>query len=375
MLKPTLAGRRSIFALLAPLFVAVAVAGCGGAEEGGADGSAPQESAAELEARARGIHERVITIDTHDDIPFNFATPGEMDPGERGNRQVDLPKMREGGLDVAFFVVYVGQPRGEGGGLDDAGYARALEQAMQKFEGIHRLAEEMHPDEIGFAAGPDDVERLHAEGKLAAAIGIENGYPMGEDLSLIAKFKELGAGYMSITHNGHNQLGDSQTPGWYATEEEPDRALHGGLSELGRQAVAEMNRQGIMVDISHAGRQTDARRVAGLRGASHGLPLERLGAARPRSQSRRPAAQGAEGQRWGHPDRRLRLLREGPRRAQRRHPGGARGARGCLPSVAGGVAAADAARRRSYPRRSGRHAPRRRPSWSGAWSTSTPGTR
>jgi microsomal dipeptidase-like Zn-dependent dipeptidase len=114
----------------------------------------------------------------------------------------------------------------------------------------------MHPEEIGLATSADDVERLVAEGKLVAAIGVENGYPMGEDLSLIARFKELGAGYMGITHNGHNQLGDSQTPGWYESDDDPERALHGGLSELGRQAVAEMNRQGIMVDVSHAGRQT-----------------------------------------------------------------------------------------------------------------------
>jgi membrane dipeptidase len=230
---------------------------CGRGAEAPAGDTPATESEADLVARARGIHEQVITIDTHDDIPGNFATPGVMDPGERSEtRQVDLPKMREGGLDVAFFVVYVGQPRSANGGLDAEGYAAALEAAMQKFNGIHRLAEEMYPDEIGLATSAEDVERLVAEGKLVAAIGVENGYPMGEDLSLIARFKELGAGYMGITHNGHNQLGDSQTPGWYVTDDEPDRPLHGGLSELGRRAIAEMNRQGIMVDISHAGRQT-----------------------------------------------------------------------------------------------------------------------
>jgi microsomal dipeptidase-like Zn-dependent dipeptidase len=229
------------------LLATVMLVACGGAEAPVEEPTAP-ETEAELMARARAIHERVITLDTHVDIPENFATPGEDDPGMLTDRKVDLPKMREGGLDGVFFVVYVGQPRAEDWGLNEEGYAQAYEAAIQKFHGIHRLTEEMHPDEIGLATSADDVERLAAEGKLIAAIGVENGYSMGEDLSRIAEFKELGAGYMGITHTGHNQLGDSHSPA--------DQPLHGGLSELGRQAVAEMNRQGIMVDVSHAGRQT-----------------------------------------------------------------------------------------------------------------------
>lgn len=232
----------------------IAVSACTGAAPP-ADDTA-EETPAELEARARGIHERVLTADTHKDISGNFAptdgSEGE-DPGVRGGRKVDLPQMREGGLDMAFFVVYVGQGQGN---LTDEGYSNALGQAMAKFDGIHRMTDELYGDQIGLATSADEAERIAAEGKLVAAIGIENGYPMGEDTALIARFKELGAGYMGITHNGHNQLGDSNTAGWYATEDEPERALHGGLSELGRQAVAEMNRQGIMVDISHAGKQT-----------------------------------------------------------------------------------------------------------------------
>ena len=235
------------------LLVVLVVAACAGGS------TEDTESPEELEARALEIHQRVVTLDTHKDISSNFTptdgSEGE-DPGVNGGRQVDLLTMREGGLDVVFFVVYVGQPRAEGGGLDEEGYEQALEAAMAKFDGIHRMTDEVYPDQIGLAGDPDDVERLLAEGKLVAAIGIENGWPMGEDLSLIERFAELGAGYMSITHNGHNQLGDSQSAGWYATDDEPDRALHGGLSELGRQAVAEMNKWGIMVDISHAGRQT-----------------------------------------------------------------------------------------------------------------------
>lgn len=201
---------------------------------------APAPADAALVAKARAIHERVITIDTHDDIPFNFATP-EVDPGVRGPRQVDLPKMREGGLDVAFFVVYVGQ-----GPRTPDGYEKAKADALTKFEAIHRLTEKMYPDQIQLASTPDDVERIVKSGKLAAVIGIENGYPIGKDLSLVKRFYDLGGRYMTLAHGGHNDIADSATP----RPNEPE-AEHNGLSAFGRQVVAEMNRVGMMVDISH----------------------------------------------------------------------------------------------------------------------------
>jgi membrane dipeptidase len=214
------------------------------------------ETPEELTARAQTIHERVLTADTHKDISGNFApsdgSEGE-DPNVQAGRQVDLPQMREGGLDLAFFIVYVGQGQGN---LTDEGYTNALGAAMRKFEGIRRMTDELYGDQIGLATSASEAEQIAAEGKLVAAIGIENGYPMGDDIGLIARFKELGAGYMGITHNGHNQLGDSNTAGWYGTSEEPQRSMSGGLSELGVEAVAEMNRQGIMIDISHAGKET-----------------------------------------------------------------------------------------------------------------------
>ncbi len=196
---------------------------------------------ADLDAVARGIHERAITIDTHDDIPANFAT-SEVDPGVRGDRQVDLPKMREGGLDVAFFVVFVGQ-----GENDNEGFAGAYEQAMSKFAAIRRMTEEMHPDTIELAASPDDVERIVGAGKLAAAIGIENGYPVGEDLANLARFKELGGGYFGLVHDGHNQIADSTNP----RDGEPAE-LYGGVSDYGAEVIAEVNRVGMMIDVSHA---------------------------------------------------------------------------------------------------------------------------
>ena len=195
----------------------------------------------DFEAIARGIHERVITIDTHDDIPFNFAT-AEVDPGIRGDRQVDLPRMREGGLDVAFFIVFVGQ-----GDNSAEGYAGAYEQAMIKFDAIHRMTEEMHPDSIELAVSADDVERIVGEGRLVAAIGIENGWSIGEDLSNIARFHQLGGGYFGLVHNGHNQIADSTNPGGGEPAE-----LYGGVSDYGAEVIAELNRVGMMIDVSHA---------------------------------------------------------------------------------------------------------------------------
>lgn len=201
----------------------------------------------EIVAHATELHRSVITIDTHDDIPDNFATE-EVDPGVRDGRQVTLPKMREGGLDVAFFVVYVGQ-----GPRTPEGYERAKTNAITKFDAIHRMAEEMYPDEIELAYTPDDVQRINGTGKLTAVICIENGYVIGRDLSLLETYYALGARYMTLTHGGHNDIGDSSTP----SERLGDAAEeHGGLSEFGRQVVAEMNRLGIMVDVSHVSRNT-----------------------------------------------------------------------------------------------------------------------
>jgi membrane dipeptidase len=192
-------------------------------------------------AVARAIHDRVITLDTHVDIPNNYAT-AERDPGVRGTAQVDLVKMREGGLDAAFFIVYVGQ-----GPRTPEGNQRAKDAAMNKFTAIHRMAEQMHPDRIAIAYRADDVTRIARSGKLVAAIGIENGYVIGNDLSLIKTYFDLGGRYMTLTHNGHNDIGDSNTP---ATPE------HNGLSPFGEQVVREMNRVGMMVDVSHVGKKT-----------------------------------------------------------------------------------------------------------------------
>ncbi len=198
-------------------------------------------------AEARAIHDRIITIDTHVDIPFNFATD-EVDPGERGRFQNDLPKMREGGLDAAFFIAYHGQ-----GERTPEVTAQAWERVMQKYDGVRRMAYEMYPDEIEFAYTADDVERIHGEGKLVALIGKENLWPIGDDLSKIEEIFDMGGRYISVTHNGHNQFGDAAVERADLGDDGPE---WGGLSPLGEEAIDEMNRLGIMVDISHLGRET-----------------------------------------------------------------------------------------------------------------------
>ena len=201
--------------------------------------TAPED---QLVERARGIHERVLTIDTHDDIPFSFATP-EVDPGVRGDRQVDLPKMREGGLDVGFFIVYVGQTA-----RTPENYAQARADAMTKFDAIHRMTDEMYPAEIELAYSSDDVARIASSGKLVAAIGIENGYVIGTDLSLLETYHELGARYITLAHGGHNDIADSSTPREALGDGDSE---HDGVSPFGEEVIAEMNRLGIMVDVSH----------------------------------------------------------------------------------------------------------------------------
>ena len=233
---------RKILRFSALLLVSVVAWAC----SGGTNQSevAPEPTEQEIVELARGIHERALTIDTHDDIPFNFATE-EVDPGVRGDRKVDLPKMREGLLDVGFFIVFVGQTE-----RTVENYEQAKADAMTKFEAIHRMTEEMYPDEIELAYTADDVERIHASGKLVAMIGIENGYVIGQDVSLLEKYHELGARYITLAHGGHNDIADSATP----RESEPE-SEHDGLSEFGEEVVAEMNRLGIMVDVSHIAKQ------------------------------------------------------------------------------------------------------------------------
>ncbi len=200
-----------------------------------------QDDAA-LVARARAIHDRVMTLDTHVDIsPAAFRKDTLNYVTGIARNQVDIPKMEAGGLDAAFLIVYVGQART----IDSASMADAYRQAMEKFAAVHRLTDTLAPTRVGFARTADDARRIYASGRKVIFIGIENGFPVGTDLSRIKQFADLGGRYLSLAHNGHSQLSDSNTG------ERDGVWLHNGLSPLGRQAIAELNRWGIMIDISH----------------------------------------------------------------------------------------------------------------------------
>jgi membrane dipeptidase len=202
-----------------------------------------------LEEKARRIHESVITIDTHDDINVaNFTD--SINYTQRLNTQVNLPKMDEGQLDVAWLIVYTGQ-----GELTAEGYTSAEANAMSKFDAIHRLVEEYAPDQIGLATSSDEVRSLIAEGKKVAMIGVENAYPIGEDLGNFELYRDKGARYVSLSHNGHSQFSDSNTG-------EADGFLHEGLSELGKEAIVEMNRVGMMIDVSHPSKEAMRQMIA-----------------------------------------------------------------------------------------------------------------
>ena len=206
----------------------------------------PTSGEAELVRRARAIHERVITLDTHNDIePENFT--GAKNYTQRLDTQVNLPKMIEGGLDASFFIVYVGQPnpKQEPDSLSPAGYDRAYKQAAAKFEAVHRLTEQIAPDKIGLALTADDVRRIAASGRKVALIGVENGYAIGEDLRRVKEFYDRGGRYMSLAHNGNNQLSDSNTG------ERDGYTWKNGISPMGERVIAEMNRLGMMIDVSH----------------------------------------------------------------------------------------------------------------------------
>src|SRR3954469_8490588 len=188
----------------------------------------------------RAAHQRMIVLDTHLDIPERWDD-GEWDFGVRHEHgedgsQVDLPRMDEGGLDGGFLVIYTPQ-----GALTPEGYREARDAALVRAAAIRRVLGE-NRGRIGLALTPDDALRLTRAGRHFGFISMENSWPLGEDLSLLNTFYRLGVRLAGPGHFRNNQLGDSAThpPRW------------NGLSPLGRQWVAEMNRLGILIDASHS---------------------------------------------------------------------------------------------------------------------------
>ena len=207
-----------------------------------AGGAAAQDM---TEAEMREIHDRIFTLDTHIDIGTGYATPA-LDPGQMTRAQVTLPGMRIGGLDSGFFIVYVGQDE-----LTEEGLADMREAAEVKYRGIERMLR-AYPEQIGMAVTADEAEAIYDEGRLVALIGMENASPLGNSVEDVPMWADRGVRYMSITHFGNNQFGDSSNPRDTLGDPEEDE----GLTDLGRELVTALNDNGIMVDISHVGKRT-----------------------------------------------------------------------------------------------------------------------
>jgi membrane dipeptidase len=197
------------------------------------------------EAEAKALHARVLTLDTHVDIGRGYATE-TLDPGRFTRAQVDLPKMRAGGLDAMFLIVFTGQ-----GARDPEGYAKAAASAEDSYRAISR-AIDAYPDQIALARSADEVEAIHASGRKVALIGMENAYPLGQSVDAVPLWAQRGVRYVGLTHMGHNQFGGSSNPNPALGDSEDDA----GLTELGRALVQALNDNAILVDVSHVGKRS-----------------------------------------------------------------------------------------------------------------------
>ena len=182
------------------------------------------------------IHAATLCLDTHVDIRW----PNPPDPLAEGTQRVDFPKMAKGGLNAVVFIAYVGQGR-----RDAAGHAEAAARAEAMLQHIRARADGAARR---FCATPDELEACFAAGAHGVLSAVENGYAMGHDLGAPARWRALGACYLTLTHDGHNDLSDSARP-QSRLGDAPEE--HGGLSPLGREAIGALNAAGMLVDVSH----------------------------------------------------------------------------------------------------------------------------
>jgi membrane dipeptidase len=190
-----------------------------------------------ISEKADKIHARILTVDTHCDTPLDLLR-SDFDLGVRHDEGcVDFPRMKEGGLDAEFFAVFIGQ-----GPRNDSMYSKNHKRALSIFDAIHKNVEKNNSmAEIAYTS--DDAYRLKKSGKISAFIGVENGYPLGKEISRIGEYYNLGARYITLSHSRNNDICDSST--------DPAGPEHDGLSLFGEEVVKEMNRLGMLIDISH----------------------------------------------------------------------------------------------------------------------------
>jgi membrane dipeptidase len=192
------------------------------------------------EKKVQRIHDRCLTVDTHCDTPMQMIKPGFniRDEHQAPKSRVDLPRMKSGGLDAMFFAAFTGQkPRTE------ENYAKAYSIANQMIDSLHSMVRD-NSDLATLALRADDLARIEKTGKRAVYIGIENGFPIAKDITRVEEYYKKGVRYITLCHSYHNDICDS------SSDAKP--AEHSGVSEFGKQVIAEMNRLGMMVDVSHA---------------------------------------------------------------------------------------------------------------------------
>jgi membrane dipeptidase len=186
--------------------------------------------------KARDLHFSSIVIDTHDDTTQRLLDP-KFDLGLRHtDGSVDIPRMREGGLDAIFFSIYV--PGSIAG-------PRAVQLALEQIEAVRRQVT-LHPNDLALATTAAEVRNAFAAHKIAVLMGVEGGHMINDDLKNVDKFASLGVRYMTLTHMLNTDWADSST----------DKPVHNGLTDFGKQVVVEMNRVGMMVDVSHIADKT-----------------------------------------------------------------------------------------------------------------------
>lgn len=204
--------------------VLLLVAGCGSDDE-------------KAEKKAEKLHKIMMTVDTHCDTPMRMTRSG-FDLGKWNEKGcVDFPRMKKGGLSAEFFAVFIGQ-----GPRNQQAYDKEHLDAVTVFDSIHKNVER-NSAMAGLALSPDDAENLFNQGRISAFIGLENGYPIGLDISRVEEYYNLGARYITLCHSFNNDICDSST--------DPAGPEHHGLSPFGVSVVEEMNRLGMMVDVSH----------------------------------------------------------------------------------------------------------------------------
>jgi membrane dipeptidase len=229
----------------------LAVSACSPAEKT-APVSAPADAQIDTQMDAQTIHKQALVLDSHIDLELELIAD-DMDPWSSGESRANLDTMEAGDMDGAFLILF--SPQGD---ITDEGIAKARSIVETRYTAISRLTEK-HSDRIERALTSEDARRIHKAGKRIAFIGMENAYPLGNSVDDIGLWYDRGVRYMGITHVGHNQFGDSSNPSYSKGESE---SLHGGLSDLGKELVAGLNKAGIMVDVSHAGKATMLQAVA-----------------------------------------------------------------------------------------------------------------